>query len=101
MAEIAILWPAEQNEHGEQMLWTGSWLVGSQGEEGEGIYSGRGGQRCSYQVPGAATGLRIRRWPNEGLEAEYVDVLDVHGPIEVAPARLDFDKRQPFSRLDW
>lgn len=97
--DLAILWPAAMNEHGERMLWAGSWLVGSAGAEGDGIYSGRGGERRRYHVPPAATGVRIRRWPNEGLEPEYVDVLDLAGVAELRPERLDFDARQPFSRL--
>ena len=43
--------------------------------------------------------MRIRRWPNEGLDAEYVDVLDLLETREVRPERLDFDAPQPFSRL--
>lgn len=100
MSEIAIAWPAERNEHGDPMLWVGSWLVGRNGEEGDGIYTGRGGERRAYTVPATVTGLRIRRWPNEGLEPEYVDVLDLGAMGELRPERLDFDIRQPFSRLD-
>lgn len=100
MPELAITWPAEQNEHGDPMLWVGSWLVGGSGEEGEAIYSGRGGERRSYTAPAAATGLRIRRWPNEGLEPEYVDVLDLSASRELRPERLNFEVRQPYSRLD-
>jgi hypothetical protein len=100
MSELAIAWPAARNEHGDPMLWVGSWLVGGDGEEGEGIYSGRGGERRAYAVPADATGLRIRRWPNEGLEPEYVDVLDLTARRELWPEQLDFDTRQPFSRLE-
>lgn len=81
------------------MLWFGSWLTGGEGVEGEWFYSGRGGERASYTVPGRATGLRVRKWPNEGLDAEYADVLAFDGLGEVAPASLDFDTRQRFSRL--
>jgi hypothetical protein len=98
MSELAIAWPAEQNEHGGQMLWAGAWLVGGAGEEGPAIYSGRGGEAGRYRVPAAATGVRIRRWPNEGLEPEYADVLDLNGN-ELRPEHLDFDRKQPFSRL--
>lgn len=101
MPELAITWPVEDNEHGEQMLWVGTWLVGGSGLEGEGIYSGRGGEQRVYAVPATATGLRVRRWPNEGLDAEYVDVLDLSTRRELRPEQLDFDVRQPFSRLDW
>jgi hypothetical protein len=99
-AELAIAWPALRNEHGGQMLWFGSWLVGDDGTEAAWFYSGRGGERGRYAVPREATGLRIRRWPNEGFDAEYADVLDVAGRPEVKPAELDFDRRQRFSLLE-
>ncbi len=99
MAEMTIHWPAATNEHGDQMLWAGSWLVGAAGEEGPMIYSGRGGEHGRYRIPEAGAGVRIRRWPNEGLDAEYVDVLDLSRARELRPERLDFDAPQPFSRL--
>jgi hypothetical protein len=99
VAELAVDWPVEQNEHGGRMLWAGAWLVGGRGEEGEAIYSGRGGERGRYAVPTVATGVRIRRWPNEGLEPEYVDVLDLAQAGELRPEALDFERPQPFSRL--
>jgi hypothetical protein len=100
MSEIVIAWPVAENEHGERMLWFGSWLVGSAGAEGPGFYSGRGGTRGQYPPPPTATGVRIRRWPNEGFDAEYVDVLGVDTVEELQPAALDFDRPQPFSRLE-
>lgn len=99
-AEVEIVWPALPNEHGERMLWFGSWLVGNDGAEAAWFYSGRGGEHGRYAVPPEATGLRIRRWPNEGFDAEYADVLDVARGSEVKPAELDFDRRQPFSLLE-
>ncbi len=81
------------------MLWFGSWLSGSDGSEGAWFYSGHGGDAASYAVPSQAIGLRIRRWPNEGLDAEYVDVLDLSAARDLRPERLDFDAPQPFSRL--
>ena len=99
MPEFLIAWPVETNEHGGRMLWAASWLVGGVGEEGEAIYSGRGGERGRYPIPAVATGVRIRRWPNEGLEPEYVDMLGVTGEEELRPERLDFERPQPFSRL--
>ena len=99
MAEVAIRWPVDTNEHGDRMLWAGSWLGGGDGEEGPVIYSGRGGEHGCYTIPDTATGVRIRRWPNEGLDAEYADVLDLNGTGEVRPDRLDFDAPQPYSRL--
>jgi hypothetical protein len=49
-------------------------------------------------VPDGATGIRIRRWPNEGFDAEYADVLAITEP-EVSPERLEFDRRQEHSLL--
>jgi hypothetical protein len=43
--------------------------------------------------------VRIRRWPNEGLEAEYADIAPIGGIREVAAGTLEFDRRQRFSRL--
>jgi hypothetical protein len=99
MPELVIAWPVEVNEHGGRMLWAASWLVGGVGEEGEAIYSGRGGKRGRYPMPAVATGVRIRRWPNEGLEPEYVDVLDLTLVEDLRPEQLDFERPQPFSRL--
>jgi hypothetical protein len=81
------------------MLWFGSWLSGDDGSEGDWYYSGRGGEFGRYDVPGNATGVRIRRWPNEGLDAEYVDVLSFRGETIAADA-LDFDAPQHYSRLN-
>lgn len=82
------------------MLWFGSWLRGDEGVEGGWFYSGRGGEYAEYPIPANATGVRIRRWPNEGLDAEYADVLAVDCLAELSPAALDFDAPQHFSRLD-
>ena len=32
MSDLAITWPVEDNEHGDQMLWVGSWLIGRDGD---------------------------------------------------------------------
>ena len=97
MDAITVDWPEATNEHGQPMLWFGSWLSGSDGAEGPWFYSGRGGRRSTYRVPPAATGLRIRRWPNEGLDAEYVDLTPLNGVSHVSPESLNFDAPQPFS----
>ena len=99
MQELTVHWPNEINEHGRQMLWFGSWLVGDAGAESGWFYSGRGGERGIYPVPAAISGVRIRRWPNEGFDAEYADVLAPGAP-EITPATLDFDVRQRYSMLD-
>ena len=82
------------------MLWFGSWLAGTDGSEGAWFYSGRGGDVLSYDIPSSATGLRIRRWPNEGLDAEFADIMSLpqNGDVLVVED-LDFDTRQPFSSL--
>jgi len=99
MTSITVTWPREQNEHGRPLLWFGSWLQGNDGSEGAWFYSGHGGDRGDYPVPADAIGLRVRRWPNEGLDAEYADVLKLEGLAELAPESLDFDAPQPFSHL--
>jgi hypothetical protein len=99
VTEITVNWPAERNEHGRPMLWFGSWLVGADGGEGSWFYSGRGGARERYPVPANATGVRIRRWPNEGFEPEYADVFDPAPTAEIRAGDLDFDTRQQFSFL--
>jgi hypothetical protein len=99
MADITIDWPAQRNEHGRPLLWFASWLVGDDGSEGEAIYNGRGGEQTRCPVPRAAIGLRIRRWPNEGFDAEYVDLIPVNGTGTIHPDQLDFDVRQRFSLL--
>jgi hypothetical protein len=73
--------------------------VSADGVEGEGFYSGRGGGTGRYSVPASAVGLRVRRWPNEGLEPEYADVIDLARVRELRATDLDFDITQPFSRL--
>lgn len=99
MTRLAIEWPVELNEHGGRMLWAAAWLAGNEGGEGEALYSGRGGEAAQYPVPATATGVRIRRWPNEGLDPEYVDIVGLDRVDTVFPSDLDFDVRQPFSRL--
>lgn len=99
MGTIRVLWPAETNEHGRPLLWFASWLTGDAGVEGEWFYSGHGGTDGEYPVPPYATGVRIRRWPNEGLDAEYTDILDLAAARHLSAAALDFDSTQPFSRF--
>lgn len=99
MASITVTWPRQTNEHGRPLLWFGSWLSGRDGSEGAWFYSGHGGSRDSYSIPSGATGLRIRRWPNEGLDAEYADILAIDSVTDLRPETLDFDAPQPFSHL--
>jgi len=99
MLELVLTLPDELNEHGESMLWYGSWLVSADGVEGDGFYSGRGGVTRRYVTPPAAVGLRVRRWPNEGLEPEYADVLDLTHLHVLCASDLNFDAAQRHSRL--
>jgi hypothetical protein len=98
MPEIRVHWPDLENEHGGRMLWFGAWLVGRAGDEGGWFYSGRGGEVTGHEIPTEASGARLRRWPSEGLDPEYVDV-PVSGDADVDPLLFDFDRAQPHSRL--
>ena len=80
------------------MLWFGSWLTGSNGEESSWFYSGRGNETGRYPVPEDASGFRVRQWPSEGIDAEYVDV-PFDGVNEYWASQLNFDVKQPNSRL--
>ena len=71
--DLEIDWPELSNEHGDPILWFGAWLVGDEGVEGDWFHSGRGAARTTHAVPSDATGVRLRRWPNEGLAPEYAD----------------------------
>ena len=73
-------------------------MVGDHGEEGAWFYNGRGGERSEVATPPDATGIRIYRWINEGLDPEYVD-LDLPGGEEIRTGDLDFDQPKRFSRL--
>jgi hypothetical protein len=98
-ATIRVEWPGIENEQGRPMLWFGSWLTGSRGDEAEWFHSARGEASGSYSVPAHATGLRIRRWPSDGLDAEYADILDLGSVSHLVATDLDFDTRQQFSLL--
>lgn len=78
------------------MIWFGSWLVGNEGNEGGWFHSARGGAEVVVDIPAEATGIRVRRWPSDGLDAEYADVLDLEGLGSLDAGGLDFDVRQEF-----
>ena len=99
MVSVTVHWPRVPNEHGGTTLWFGSWLVGDSGGEGAKFYSGRGGDVDTYVAPHRATGLRIRRWPNEGLDAEYADVLELPPGQSLSADDLDFDTRQKYANI--
>ena len=98
-AGLTVHWPDLLNEHGYGLLWFGSWIVGDDGAEGEWFYSGRGGETRTAAIPEGAIGVRVRRWPSEGIEAEYADVLLRGGPRELWPEQLDYNVKQPFARI--
>ncbi|MEX0781327.1 MAG: hypothetical protein WD557_01670 [Dehalococcoidia bacterium] len=98
-ASIRIDWPNVDNEQGRPMLWFGSWLTGSDGSEAEWFHSARGAAAATYPVPAHATGIRVRRWPSDGLDAEYADLLDLERITDIVATDLDFDTRQQFSLL--
>ena len=81
------------------MLWFASWLIGHDGQEGGWFHSARGEKTVTVQVPSNATGVRIRRWPSEGLDPEYVDVELDDRPSEIWVDAIDFGTTQRFSRL--
>ena len=102
IGQFTVHWERRTNEHGDPLLWFGSWLLLDGDSEGDWFYSGRGDETTSHPVPAAATGARIRCWPSEALEAEYVDVaLNVDGARlgELHTAHLTFDTKQPHSHL--
>lgn len=96
--EVAIDWPDLANEDGAPMLWFGAWLVGNEGVEGDWFHSGRGAAQTAHPVPSEATGIRLRRWPNEGLAPEYADLIPVPAD-SVSAADMLFEREQPFSLL--
>ena len=98
LREIAIDWPDTSNEAGSPMLWFGAWLVGSDGVEGDWFHSGRGVADTLHVIPEEATGIRLRRWPNEGLAPEYADLIPVPADA-VNAASVAFEREQPFSLL--
>ena len=99
MTEINVSFPYVLNEQGRPMIWFGSWLVGDDGIEGSWFHSDRGSAEVRVSIPEGATGLRIRRWPNDGFDAEYADILDLAATRDIDAAALDYDSRQKFSLL--
>jgi hypothetical protein len=96
-AAKAIDWPVLMNVHGGPTLWFAAWLVGDRGEEAGACYNGRGGERIALAPPPSATGIRVYRWRNEGLDPEYCDIELPAGTLDAAA--LDFDRPQRYSRL--
>ncbi|MFN0094707.1 MAG: hypothetical protein ACKVVT_08005, partial [Dehalococcoidia bacterium] len=99
MTQITVSFPHVLNEQERPMIWFAAWLVGDAGVEGDWFHSARGAAEVTVAVPAEATGLRVRKWPNDGFDAEYADLLDLRGQTRVEADALDFDIRQRFSRL--
>jgi hypothetical protein len=99
MTQINISFPYVLNEQGRPMIWFGSWLVGDDGSEGPWFHSDRGGAEVRVEAPAGVTGLRIRRWPNDGFDAEYADILDLSTAANLDASTLEYDQRQKFSLL--
>lgn len=97
---ITVLWPDIVNEKGKPMLWLGAWLIGSEGIEGDWFHSGRGGGETSHEVPPDATGVRVRKWPSEGLAPEYADMTPIESS-RIDASMLPFERQQPFSLLSF
>jgi hypothetical protein len=95
---LVVDWPAAENEHGGQLLWHGSWLLGEDGVEGDEFYRGRGGTTGSYDVPPGTAGVRIRRWPHEAFGPEYADIVPLPPGRRITAGDLDFE-RMPVAGL--
>ena len=103
--KLQIRWHAAASDFGLQMPWFGSWLIGAEGLEGEWFHSARGAALTEHQAPTDASGVRLRFWPSEGLDPEYIDI-DLPGNLPgdtetylIDTASLDFDRPGPHSRL--
>jgi hypothetical protein len=103
---ITVHWPDSLNDFGRPMLWMASWLIGGAGEEGDWFFSGRIADANSgsdegvgpHTVPAEATGIRVRRWPDEEFSPEYADVIPLRSDT-IDIETLAFDRRQIHSRL--
>jgi hypothetical protein len=83
---VSVRWDVLPNEHGSDMLWLGSWLVGD-ARGGWLVHSGRGGDSSEIAPPEEASGIR-GAGSSDGLTPEYIDI------------GLEFD-RVATAELDW
>ena len=74
MPTLKIVWHEQTSDFGQPMPWFGSWLVGDGETEGDWFHSGRGAAETSHEPPEDAVGVRLRFWPSEGLDPEYIDL---------------------------
>ena len=102
---LRIRWTGEVSDFGQPMPWFGAWLVGDGSREGDWFHSGRGADETVHALPADAIGVRLRFWPSEGLDPEYVDVpLDQvgerNGQLWIDTGALNYDAPGPHSRLE-
>ena len=101
---LRIRWAGEISDFGRPMPWFGAWLVEDGAREGDWFHSGRGAAETVHQLPVEAVGVRLRFWPSEGLDPEYVDVPlerigERNGDLWLDTAELNYDAPGPHSRL--
>ena len=104
MTTLRIIWHEQTSDFGQPMPWFGSWLVGDGETEGDWFHSGRGAAETTHEPPDEAVGVRLRFWPSEGLDPEYIDLpLDKlrerHGTLWIDTSELNYDAPGPHSRL--
>lgn len=99
--QLRIRWHEATSDFGLAMAWFGSWLIGADGQEGEWFHSARGAAETEHAAPPGATGVRLRFWPSEGLDPEYIDVsLPAQASAHtIDTAVLNFNRPGPHSRL--
>ncbi len=102
---LRIRWVGEISDFGQPMPWFGAWLVEDGSHEGDWFHSGRGAAETVHQLPPEAVGVRLRFWPSEGLDPEYVDVPleridERNGDLWLDTAELNYDAPGPYSRLE-
>ena len=99
MPDLKIIWHEQTSDFGQPMPWFGSWLIGDGSVEGDWFHSGRGAAETTHQPPHDAVGVRLRFWPSEGLDPEYID-LPLPESALIETITLDYDHPGPHSRLD-
>ncbi len=98
ISTLRIVWHERTSDFNQPMPWFGSWLIGDGESEGDWFHSGRGADETVHAVPADAIGVRLRFWPSEGLDPEYIDLpLSPSGLIKTIS--LDYDHPGPHSRL--
>ena len=99
MNTLRIIWHAQTSDFGQPMMWFGSWLFGDGASEGDWFHSARGAAETEHAIPDRALAVRLRFWPSEGLDPEYIDLpVPESGVIETSA--LDYDRPGPHSRLE-